>query len=52
VFHDLLRLAQLLGFFGLLQPPRLRNLGMMLRGLWHGLLGRGGPYGAAGRPAD
>lgn len=52
VFHDLLRLAQLLGFFGLLQPPRLRNLGMMLRGLRDGLLGRGGPYGAAGRPAD
>lgn len=48
VFHDLLRLAQLLGFFGLLRPPRLANLGMMLRGLRDGLLGRGGPYGAGG----
>jgi rhamnosyltransferase len=46
VLHDLARLAQLLAFFGLLRPPRGRNLAMMLRGLWHGLLGRGGPYGA------
>jgi rhamnosyltransferase len=52
VFHDLLRLAQLLGFFGLLRGPRLRTLAMMLRGLRDGLLGRGGPYGAAARPAE
>ncbi|HEX6828167.1 MAG TPA: glycosyltransferase family 2 protein [Burkholderiales bacterium] len=49
VFHDLLRLAQLLGFFSLLQPPRLRNLGMMLRGLADGLRGRGGPYAPSRR---
>jgi rhamnosyltransferase len=48
VLHDLLRLAQLLGFFSLLRPPRARNLGMMLRGLRDGLLGRGGPYPSAG----
>jgi rhamnosyltransferase len=30
--------------FGLLVPPRWINMRMLLLGLWHGIIGRAGPY--------
>lgn len=40
---DRTRLLQVMVFFGLLRGPRLRNLGMMLRGIRDGLRGVQGP---------
>jgi rhamnosyltransferase len=38
------RLLSLCVFFGMLVPPRLKNLRMMLKGAWHGLTGVSGRY--------
>lgn len=38
------RLIQYFVFFGLAVPPRGRRIGMMLRGIWHGVINRMGSY--------
>ena len=38
VWNDMQRLIQIFVFYGLLYPPRLANLRMMLKGIRHGLL--------------
>ncbi|ADE16653.1 rhamnosyltransferase [Nitrosococcus halophilus Nc 4] len=43
---DGFRLWQRFFFYALFAPPRLRQLKMMTLGLWHGLWGRMGRYGA------
>lgn len=43
-FAQLGRIAQFLVFFGLAVPPRGRRFGMMMRGIWHGMIGRMGAY--------
>lgn len=44
IFRDLFRLTGKLLLYGVLLPPRLENGRMMLKGLWHGLIGRSGKY--------
>ena len=46
---DLKRLLPLCVFFGMLVPPRVENLRMMLKGAWHGLRGVAGRYGTPQR---
>lgn len=41
-WNDLQRLAMIGVMFGLFKSPRLANLKMMLKGTWHGLLGKTG----------
>ena len=41
-WNDVQRLAIIAVMFGILTPPRWSNLRMMLKGIWHGLLGRQG----------
>lgn len=43
MINDVVWLAKLFGYFTLMRAPRLRHAGMMVRGLWDGLLGRAGP---------
>lgn len=42
LWNDLQRLLQILLFYGLLYPPRAKNLRMMLKGIWHGMQNRQG----------
>lgn len=42
-WNDLQRLAMIMIMFGFIKPPRWANLSMMLKGVWHGLLGKQGP---------
>ena len=43
-FAQLGRIVQFLVFFGLAVPPRGRRFGMMMKGIWHGVVGRMGAY--------
>ena len=45
ILQDLLRFVAKLFWFGLVFPPRLANLGMILRGTADGFRSRLGPYG-------
>ncbi|MFT5572074.1 MAG: rhamnosyltransferase [Cryomorphaceae bacterium] len=45
-WNDIQRLAMIVIMFGLLKAPRLVNLKMMLKGVWHGLRGKTGPMDA------
>ncbi len=42
-WNDAQRLAMIVVMFGLIKTPRWANLSMMLKGFWHGVLGRRGP---------
>ena len=42
-WNDIQRLLMIMVMFGLVKSPRLENLSMMLKGLWHGVLSRHGP---------
>ncbi|MBL4671928.1 MAG: glycosyltransferase family 2 protein [Arenicella sp.] len=42
-WNDIQRLAMIGVMFGLVKTPRRANAAMMLKGIWHGLLGRQGP---------
>lgn len=41
-WNDIQRLAMIIIMFGVLKAPRLDNLSMMFKGVWHGLLGKQG----------
>ncbi|WP_410054145.1 rhamnosyltransferase [Cupriavidus sp. BIC8F] len=43
-FAHLGRIVQFLVFFGLAVPPRRRRFAMMMKGIWHGVIGRMGAY--------
>lgn len=47
-FVDFYQLIMKYGFYALVATPRWPRIRMMNRGLWDGLLGRGGPYGSRG----
>ncbi|MFT6408407.1 MAG: rhamnosyltransferase [Arenicella sp.] len=42
-WNDIQRLGMIAVMFGLCKAPRRANASMMLKGLWHGLLGKQGP---------
>jgi rhamnosyltransferase len=42
IMQDLIRICAKLIIFAVIVPPRRRHIAMMLRGIWDGLLGRGG----------
>lgn len=44
IFQDVLRVLVKFALFSLVFAPRGRNIGMMLRGIWHGLRGVTGPF--------
>ena len=39
-WNDLQRLSFIFVLYGFVKPPRLANLSMMLKGIWHGLIGK------------
>ena len=41
-WNDLQRLSLIFILYGFVKAPRLANLSMMLKGVWHGLVGRSG----------
>ena len=41
-FNDLQRLLSIVVMYGLICPPRWQNFQMMVKGVWHGLLGKSG----------
>jgi rhamnosyltransferase len=44
VLNDTKRIAAMFLFFSMVAPPRLKNMRMMLKGLWDGLRGISGTY--------
>ena len=44
ILNDVVRLLKMFCFYSLFTPPRLQHAGMMLKGAWHGILGRAGRY--------
>ncbi|MFT6032980.1 MAG: rhamnosyltransferase [Arenicella sp.] len=42
-WNDIQRLAMIAVMFGLFKAPRRANASMMLKGVWHGLIGKQGP---------
>jgi rhamnosyltransferase len=46
VAQNILRIPFKFAIFALFVPGRRANIGHMLRGIWHGLIGRSGPYKA------
>jgi rhamnosyltransferase len=46
-WNDIQRLAMIGVMFGLFKAPRRANVLMMLKGIWHGVLGRQGPLPAS-----
>lgn len=44
IINDFFRMLVKVAIFGLVFSPRLKNLSMMMRGMWDGFCGRNGPF--------